>query len=626
MTRLSPIHLPQTATPDPPPTLAAVLAGWPRILLCIVLLVGLAGISLGSLAVPTWRASSTLMLNPQEQTLIDLGRVLPALGRDAQILNTQTEVLKSRLLLGRVVDDLGLVEVAEFNPARRPEGSLSPAVLKRRIAGWLGYDAAPPAPLLPAAERDETIRTLLRKLDIAVEPDSLVIAVSLTSRSAEQSAAIVNHLLETYVADQRAAKLAATESATSWLTERVVQLKATLEQAEAAARAARAETGVRTSDQLSEMERRLAALSERRADPGRTDGEQARLKAEADELARQIHDASARLVKTAQLEREARASALLYENFLARLKETAIQTDAHTADAVILSPAVAPRQPHSPRVPLVLALAVILGGGLGTIWVLIREEWRLRFRTPEELERASGMRTLAVVPEPATRHCDPLEDIDRRPGGALAESLRDLRSSLLLSNLDKPPRVIAVTSSLPEEGKTTLAILLAQSLAAWDKSVLLIEADIRGATIADRLGLGEQRGILSVLARLCEVDEVIHKPPTAGFDVIPGERTAANGADIFSTGRFATFLEQMRGRYDYIVIDTPPVLAAADARVIAPVVDAVIYAVRWNRTTRAQMRRGIDQFRNFGLPLTGLVLSRANLRRVTYGGAGGRGD
>jgi len=158
--------------------------------------------------------------------------------------------------------------------------------------------------------------------------------------------------------------------------------------------------------------------------------------------------------------------------------------------------------------------------------------------------------------------------------------------------------------------------MLAQTLAGWEKKVLVIEADVRAATFLKRFRIRQRRGILSLLAGLCTLDDVLFHPSGYNFAVIPGEPTAAYAADVFATGRFTRFLKEMRERYDYILIDTPPVLEAADARVIGTASDVVVYLARWNSTTRSQLRRGLGQFRNFGQLVTGVALSRAPARRT----------
>ncbi|NNU79061.1 AAA family ATPase [Halovulum dunhuangense] len=621
MTRLASFPaIDQTALPPQEPRLGDLLRGWWRILGCALLGAGLGLAYLAWLATPLYRAQATLLLEPQEPQMIDLGQVLPALGRDPQALNTQLEVLRARLLLAGVVDALALTTDPEFNRAIGPE----PLLFRlQRMAADKGIVPAPePATPGPDAQREATITRLADRLELAVQPESLVFTLAIRTRDAAKSARIVNLLAESYIAEQVRTKLSATDQATGWLAARVTELKSQLEAAESLAQSARSASGILGPEQIAEMERRLTALRARLSNATLPPGQREAIATEAADLAERIRAATDGMAALAQLDREADATGLLYESFLTRLKETAIQTGAHQPDARILSPAVAPPSPHSPRPALILLLGLILGAGAGAIWVLAREEWSARLRTAEEAERVTGLPVLASLPELGERHRDPLHHAIQRPDAPLAAAVRSLRGSILLSNLDRPPRVILVTSSVAGEGKTTHALLLAQMLAAWGKSVLLIEADTRRAGILGRLGLPRQRGLLSVLAGLCPLDEALVAPAGLSFSILPGEATSANAADILATGRFRDFLKKMRDTYDHVVIDTPPVLDTADARVLAPAADAVIYAARWNRTTRAQLRRGLAQFRNYGLPVTGIALTRIAPRhaRALHGG------
>jgi capsular exopolysaccharide synthesis family protein len=253
-----------------------------------------------------------------------------------------------------------------------------------------------------------------------------------------------------------------------------------------------------------------------------------------------------------------------------------------------------------------------------------RELVQSTFRRAEDLERATGRPVLGQIPRmPVRARADVIRFLRERPASAAAEAVRDLRTSLLLSDAERPAQVILTTSSVPAEGKTTVTVALAQNFAGLGRRVLLIEGDIRRRTFEAYFGTPAGAGsLLSVLAGETRLAEAVVRPEGMGVDVLLGARSGVNAADLFSGEGFARLLEEARGQYDHVLIDTPPVLVVPDARVIAQAADAVVYVVRWDKTSRAQVEQGLRQFRSVQVPVAGLVLSRIDprgMRRYGYG-------
>jgi len=337
----------------------------------------------------------------------------------------------------------------------------------------------------------------------------------------------------------------------------------------------------------------------------------------------QIEQQSADLVALQQLEREAEASRLIYEYFLNRLKETSIQQGIQQADSRLLSHAVVPRKASAPRKSLILALSIVLGAVIGGAIVLGREFTQNTFRVAEDLEAKTGYSVLGQIPSiPARKRKNVLQYLADKPTSAAAEAIRNLRTSVLLSDLDNPPKIIMSTSSIPGEGKTTQSIALTQNLAGMGKKVLLIEGDMRRRVFAEYFDIKNQKGLMSVLTHDVELEDAIIHEPTLQADLLIAEKTSTNAADVFSTERFRNFLDELRTRYDYIIIDTPPVLAVPDARVIGQWVDAIIYTVKWDSTSQRQVREGIKSFESVNVRVAGLVLgqiSSSGMKRYGYG-------
>lgn len=329
------------------------------------------------------------------------------------------------------------------------------------------------------------------------------------------------------------------------------------------------------------------------------------------------------LLRIQQMEREAETTRTLYETFLTRLKETTVQRGLQQADSRVLSDAIVGEQVE-PRAALTLALALVLGAIVGAGIVLVRQFLHNTFRTAEDLEAATGYSVMGQIPAmPIKARQDLIGYLRDKPTSASAEAVRNLRTSILLSDIDAPPKVIMSTSSLPGEGKTTQAISLVQNLAGLGKRVLLIEGDIRRRTLNEYFSEAPRGGLITALAGEVPLHEIVFFDERLGADVLMGQESRANAADIFSSERFREFVGQARDAYDYVIIDTPPVLVVPDARVIGQHVDAIMFSVAWNRTNRGQVMAAMREFESVNLRVTALVLSQIDpkgMKRYGYGG------
>ncbi len=340
----------------------------------------------------------------------------------------------------------------------------------------------------------------------------------------------------------------------------------------------------------------------------------------------QIERQSRDLVTLQQLTREAEAARSIYEYFLGRLKETSVQQGIQQADSRILSMAVLPTDPSAPKKMRILALAGILGLLLGSGLVLLREFLNNTYRTSQQLEQATGITVMGQVPKlPTSKRQDALQYLREKPVSAAAEAIRNLRTSVMLSNVDRPPQVIMLTSSIPGEGKTTMALALTQSFASLNKRTLLIEGDLRRLVFSEYFSANDyQQGLVSVLAGETKLADATRHIDEVGTDILLGEKFEANVADLFSSERFAQLISEARAKYDVIVIDTPPVLVVPEARTIAGQADALLFAVHWDSTDQSQVAEGLRMLESVDQRPTGLVLNQIDMKGMTRYGYGGQ--
>jgi succinoglycan biosynthesis transport protein ExoP len=344
-------------------------------------------------------------------------------------------------------------------------------------------------------------------------------------------------------------------------------------------------------------------------------------------LAKQIERQSQELIVLQQLERETEGARLLYQSFFTRLLEMNVQLGLEAADGRLLSTAI-PRGLSSPRKSKMLFLSSAIGLMMGASLLIF---WELNFsgyRSVNELRDNSGYSVLAGVPLiPLLNRKTAISYFQTKPNSMVSESVRNLRTSILLSNTNQVKQVIMLTSSVPKEGKTLLSFALAQNMVGLGKRILLIEADVRRRVHSVEFDRNNLVSLLDLIAGDKNLDEVSLYAEELGFDILAATRSDKNAADIFASKRFSKLLTELREHYDYIIIDSPPILAVPDARLIGNISDVNIYIVKWNKSTRAQVDQGLDMLSSSGVNTIGLVLNQIDTRKTkTYGYTGSYGS
>lgn len=575
--------------------LSVLWRGKLRILLCVAIVSGLGALYAFRVVVPTYVATTSIVLDTRSAQILDVEGVLSGLSGDATDVNTQVQILRSHSLLGRVVDALSLETVPNFNDGLR--APLFPQA-------WRGWTRPLPetstSVTTPLAARQTAVDALFDRLDVRNIPQSLVFEVSVETEDPDLSVRISDALAEIYIQDQQDVKLDATRQATQWLGTSLTELQAELEAAETSVKDFIGQTDLVSAEALLDLQRQLKA---QRQLASLEDGQQ--------RLESQISAQSQDLIRLEQLEREAEATRAQYAYFLNRFKETSVQEGIQRPDSRILSKAVAPRQSASPRHGLIILLCIVLGGLIGAVWTLVRERNQNGYRSGLQLEIETGVSVLGQIPKARRRSRKALVKLLRRKdSSAFGEAIRNMRTSLLATNLADPPRVIVLTSSVPSEGKTTQSIALASNLAALGRRVLLVEGDVRRRVFDNYFEVKGRAGILTALTGRTPLEELVHTDAGLGIDVLVGEPSSMNAADIFESAQFGELIASLREAYDHVVIDTPPVLAVPDARVIGRHADAILYVVKWDQTGSAQVHEGLSQLGSAGLAVDGLILSQ----------------
>lgn len=329
-------------------------------------------------------------------------------------------------------------------------------------------------------------------------------------------------------------------------------------------------------------------------------------------------------VRLNELERSAESSRAIYEAFLNRSKETAAAEGTQTPDASLASQAVTPTSPSSPNVKINLALGLVLSVVAGLGVVILIENLDSGLRTSTEVETLLNVPSVGAVPFiPASEKVANKETyVIDKPFSAFAESFRNLKASLLFSRTDRQIKVISVSSALPGEGKTLTTLSLGRSIAASGSKVVIIDGDLRRHMLTASMNADTEKGFVELLEGKATLDEVLYLDEVSGAHMIFCSNAETPTADVIGGGRLSEVFDELKARFDLVVIDTAPVLAVADTRVLAAHSDIVLFLVRWGKTPRQAVSASIELLLNAGAYLAGVCLTQVDLAqqsRLGYG-------
>jgi polysaccharide biosynthesis transport protein len=355
-------------------------------------------------------------------------------------------------------------------------------------------------------------------------------------------------------------------------------------------------------------------------------------KAEANQMAE-------KMVEYNILKREAEANKTLYEGLMTKLKETAVSQALRSSNIRVVDAALIPSTPSRPAKTKNIMLAFLVGlvGGIGL--ALMREYLDNTVKTPDDIETLVRLPSLAVVPQfvgsngSGTRrgmlsgfssngHEKRIELVAQHlPKSQMSEAFRALRTSILLSQADHPPQVILVTSALPREGKTTAAANLAVTLAQLGDRTALVDADLRKPGIGRllNLGAGKYAGLSSYLAGVSSLDLIsVPHPSIPNLVAIPTGPLPPNPADLLSSHKLAEAIAELRTKFRFIVIDSPPIMAATDAVILSVQVDGVLLVVRSGETPKEAFSRTRDLLASVKCRVLGVVLNAVDSSAPDY--------
>ncbi|HNJ85634.1 MAG TPA: polysaccharide biosynthesis tyrosine autokinase [Agitococcus sp.] len=618
-------------------------------ILGLAIAVTLAAIFFVSAMRPVYKASTTLLIEQKQgKTLTSLDDVYGADITGKEYLQTQFEILKSRELAARVVKEL--------NIAQHPDYLIRNQVLQEDEKSWwqlidwqqylpVGHEKNP----IPT--EDEQFNKLVDKFmtNVSIEPIRQTQLVKITFQSYDRvlTARVSNAMAKVYIDSQMEARVTLTQNAADWLSTRLGALKANLEASEKKLQEYReqnnlvegggaAKTSVLglSTEQLTQINQRVVQAQFKVAEISQRYGEkhpslvQAKLElSEAQKAFNEAKEASIELsrkeFKFQELQREVQTNRNLYDTFFTRIKQANDSLELETANARVIDPAVVPSLPFKPKKSLLIALALVMSLVLGAVLAFLLDYLDSTFKGVEDVEDKLGLSVLGMVPvvKQKKKEASAVLFLDDKQK-SYAEAMRTVRTSVVLSGIDKPHKTIVLTSSVPSEGKSTSAINLAVALGQMER-VLLIDADMRKPTVAKVLNLPPNTpGLSNLVAATADKEDCILHMEDANIDVLTAGLIPPNPSELLSSQKFADLLQKFSEEYDRVIIDSPPTLLVSDALLISKVVDAVVYVIRSDVTSHNTARTGVNRLSAVKAPVIGVVLNKVNMKRAAqYYGA-----
>ncbi len=652
---------------------------------------------------PVYRSTATLMIESQQANILSIEEVYGLGAANKEYFLTQFEILKSRELAQKVVQELDIRYHPDFDP------DLQEPLVDWKA--WLPIDFE----VEDASEEEKlagVVDQFVAGLSVAPVRNTQLVKVSFEAHDAALAATVVNELASVYIDSHLDAKLEATQKAATWLGERLEGLRQNLETAELALQAYREQeelvdvSGVRTlaARELDEVTEALVEARGRRAEAEAVFTEvqaltdrspealaslpavlshsliqkmkeeeaaaernvaqlskrygplhpkmiaaQSELRSAVENMNRQVlrvvegvqkdyqvasrseralesqlaiakkqvQDVNRKEFKLRELQRDVQTNRQLYDMFFTRIRETDEASGMEAAHARVVDAGIVPRLPVKPRKTLSVMLAFIAALVAGVVLAFLKDALDNTLKTPADVDERLGVPMLGALPLiPGKKLDHPLTPLLEDYQSTFAESIRTIRTGLLLSGLEKSHQLTVVTSSVPGEGKSTLSINLASALGQMEKT-LIIDADMRRPTLAKTCKLPPNTpGLSNFIAGTEDLKDCIQFYEKARVDVLCAGVIPSNPLELISSKRFVDALAILKEHYDRILIDSAPTQAVSDALVLASYADAVVYVVKADSTPYTLARNGIQRLQNSNTPIAGVVLNEFDPRKA----------
>lgn len=710
------------------------------LILCVLVLIPLlTGLIVYSMK-PVYSGYTQLLMVEAKGAASIQGFTLPqALSSAGTNLPTETAYLKSRVFAAKLINQLSLEDVPEFNPSLKTEGEvgwrqtanelLEMLHLREQISGWVeagehwlqenfGFDAGTflaghdkSELLTPEALRADVTDNFLERLTVDGEQLSRVITIEFQSNDPALAARVPNTIAELFLEQKRNQRDRAIRQSSQWLTDQVATLQERVLDSEQKFERFRREEGlldIRGTElmqqQLIKMNDQLIQVSTERAERearlrqvqlliDQPDGtaslapvlasqlinslrlQEAQIQQRLAEQLTTLRDGHPDVIKTRReledvratisgevrkivqsmrneteiarvreanvanavgelkavmesqvdaeielraIQAEVAANQNLYEIMLNRLAAVDIEgREPERVGAEVISRAVMPRVPVSPKKKLAVLASLIAAMIIAALLALLMDFLIRGFKNAKQVEQATGLPVIASIPlslQVADTGTPLFEMVRRRPGSAVGQGIRKLRTALNLLGDGKQIRTVLITSSVAGEGKSSIALALVANAVSAGLRTLIIDCDTVHGTVTKQIDSLTNRGLKQYLNGDGEVEDAIEFDMASGIHYVATGGVLANSDDLFGSRRMAELLRYSAQNFDFTVLDSGPASVVSDTLVLVPQVNATVFVVEWERTRRETAEQTIREVYEVGENLAGIVMSKNNLR------------
>ena len=671
-----------------------------------------------------YQSTASLMIESRQAQITSIEEIYGLDPQQSEYYSTQHEILRSRVLAERVIREMDLLNHPEFTPDE--ESFENANSWRENLPSFLtGFGSTENAPPGTQNTREQLVlASVLEEFNkrLTIEPirNTQLVRVHFEALDPALAANVANTLSNAYIEQNLEQRLAVTQKASSFLTERLEGLRQTVEVAEqrlqdfldreqlveiegvtslnvqqldelnsqlVEANRMRAEAeaiylqveplkGQSIEELLAfpailshesiqpvlevvdEIDQEIAELSKRygrrhpnmiavvsRRETAQTNLERqvrqvvgtienqylasvsneeatrARLAASREEL----QNINRKSFTLQELERDVETNRQLYDLFFTRVRETDETTDFEAANALVVDPAVAAVEPSKPRRSLIVFISFAAALMLGVMLAFLRDMLDNTVKNPEDVENRLNATMLGLVTLQPLSRADRKKNIallgdEEHTDASFIESIRTIRTGLTLSSLDNPYKIIEVTSSIPNEGKTTVALNLAAMMGQLGKT-LLIDADLRRPSLARSMNLPHfKAGLTNLLAGTASPKDAIERNESLGIDLLVAGQHSANPLEMIASNKFKELLKKLGEHYEYVILDTPPTQAVSDALIMGSIADAVVYVVKAQSTSINTVKHGLGRLKYSNANVVGVVLNQVDTKKQSYYG------
>lgn len=519
-------------------------------------------------ATPIYSATSTIQIDPKTMKIVEKDDVIQTSSTfegTREDLFTQLQLLASRRLAERVVGRLNLTDDDDFMGKK---GVSLIGLVTRFFSHGETKEASAAAALESAASR------VMLETTISPFPQTTMTRITISDRSPQRARDIANGMAEEFIGLNLDRRVEATAYARKFLEDQLAQLKVKLEASE----------------------RELIAFT------------QQALEANVDQQKRSV--------EYSILERETNTTRTLYDDLLDRYKNVGVAGSTGVNNVSLVDRALVPEAPTSPRTTLNLIVGLVFGLLIGVGVAILREHLDDRLVSPEEVEHASNLVTIGIIPRSElSRVVDELQD----PHSVLTEAYRSLATSLQFSTATGLPKSLLITSASPGEGTTATVVNVAKHFANVGLSVLVIDCDLRKPTIHAAFKRPNQVGVSSVLAGRCTMPEALQPTDQPNLALISSGPLPPNPAELLSGPKFEALLKSAMKRFNFVIVDAAPVMGLADLPIVSNKTAATLLVVAANQCSRMALRKALSRLWFARAHVIGTVITKFDVKTAGYG-------